>query len=360
MNDRHISILGMGLIGGSLARAVREKWPQAQLSLMDSGADTLALAGAALPGAKLTQDAAEAVRGAELIIICVPIQSLGVVARAMSPGISPGAVVTDAASVKRAAMEAIAPHLPQGLYFVPGHPIAGKESSGFSASDAALFTGKRVALTPESPPEAGSAEEMAAQYVAEFWRGLGAEPFFLPPDMHDRIYAAVSHLPQYLSFKINILFEDCNVTREEVAPDGPLARFLRLSRSSPDLWRGIFDANKINLNNALKKYREAMHQMQAELSEERAQTERIGGLSQACATFFPYLAASCLVSAIAREERELGVSFREFAGTGFADFTAPLAAAAPEAVMEAVSNHAAEVAQCLAKFIGLLDSPGLD
>ncbi len=336
-----VAVIGCGLIGGSVLKAIRATWPDVRLIACDPDAASrdyiqqhnLADMISAVPNAA----------GAQLVVLASPIPALAENAAVIGPGLEANILVTDVASVKLPAIAAIAPHMPNGVQYIPGHPIAGSEKKGVGAAQAELFAGKRVVLTPEQPDLPGVAE------VAAFWRGLGADVLYMPPDLHDQMYAAVSHVPQFLAFIIKTLHEFAHVTPEHDIT----RRFFRLCDSDAALWSGIFEANKDNISRVLGLYLEALHQIIQELGSAQEEAAEVKPQPQvdaeAAIALFPYFAASCLVSAVAREERALGVKMRNYAGTGFADFTAPLVQD-PEAVMERASTHAKALAALLEKF----------
>lgn len=332
-----IAIIGLGLIGGSVALAARRAFPGAYIAVADADAGTRAAASTRFA---VHEEVGEAVRGAELVVLAVPIPALAGVARAIAPHLAEGALVTDVASVKMPLVEEVAPLLPAHAALIPAHPIAGSERSGFGAAEADLFNGKRVILTPADP------QHPAVERVAAFWRAMGVRVEFMPPDMHDRIYAAVSHLPQYLAFKIKVLLKE-----KQMALESP--RFLRLGGSPHALWQGIFDANKTNISSSLHDYLRALHQIIGELEEGKANTSAVD--AQAALQVFPRIAASCLVSACAMLERELGLPVARYAGSGFKDFTAPLESP-PEDDLAAISIHAAQVAALLKDFAAKLEA----
>lgn len=338
MPFQRIAILGIGLIGGSLAKAARERQPNVALMLSDIDASTRAQAAA--EGFAAVADSAEAVRDADVVVLAVPIPALAEVARAIAPHVRQGAIITDVASVKMPMIERVASLLPPSVACVPGHPIAGSEAGSFSASRADLFTGKRMVLTPVDP------HHPAVQPVAEWWRALGTEVTFMPPDLHDRIYAAVSHLNQIIAFIYSDLLKAAQV---ELQADDRLRRFLRLGQSPRVLWQGIFDANKTNINDMINVFLKLLHQMIGELRQAENASSVPLTAQQLYGTLLPHIIASCCAAVAAQLEDEVGVPVIPYAGNGFRDFTAPLEAP-PEPVLEAISGHAHAVADALERF----------
>lgn len=341
---KHVAILGMGLIGGSLARAIRACLPDMRITAMDLDADSLRIVHEMGLADYCTLDAAQAVQGADLVILAVPVAALAEVARAIAPHLAAGAAVTDVASVKHILLEEVAPLLPKGVALVPAHPIAGSEKSGVAAGSAMLFAGKRVVLTPENP------EDAAVQPISQFWRALHAEIHYMPAELHDRIYACMSHFPQLLSFAINDLYKNHQVEHDE---SEAFRRFMRLSGSSPALWEGIFIANKDNINSCLEHYLRVLHQISSELREGASgpQSAPDGGI--VFTRLFPRIAASALISTAHMQEREIHVPLKTYAGSGFKDFTLP-ATEPPDEHLAHISEHALAVADAVDEFALLL------
>lgn len=337
-----VTIIGLGLIGSSIARAAHEHGIANTIIGCDSNEVSLAY------GRKqgfidvAAYDPATAVAESQLVILAAPTPALGEIARLIAPNLMHGAIVMDVASVKRAAIAAISVHLPEHVHFVPAHPIAGSEATGASAGRADLFQGKRIIITPDAPPEGE-----LLQTVNSFWQRLGARVEGMPPALHDMVYAYVSHLPQLLAFGVKAPVGDV------AAPGETLSRFLRLSSSSPELWAGIFSLNQDNLLNALDDYLNVIKHIHDELLDapEDAPNERDETLART--RLFPRIVASCLVTTVMNAEKKAGFPFARFAGTGFADMTAP-AIEAPDEDIERISNQFQAVRPVLREFIDKL------
>lgn len=249
----------------------------------------------------------------------------------------------DVASVKVPAVAAIAPHIPDGVHFIPAHPIAGNEHSGVAAGLADLFEKKRVIVTPDNPQE-----DFALQNIVSFWKALGGRCEAMPAAMHDVIYAYVSHLPQLLAFAAAAPLEDY---LDESNNDPLLQKFLRLNASNPDMWIDIFIMNKEHVLKALDRYLDVVAHVISEFSE--APQDAIStseDTTLARTALFPRIAASCLVTTVMEAEKQAGFSFARYAGTGFADFTYP-ASQPPEGDMESISNQYADVGVVLAEYV---------
>ena len=264
-----LALIGVGLIGSSIARAARSARRGerdrrdgavrrhaagvAELGIADQVVEGNAAAVAELGLAdQVVESNAAAVAGADLVIVCVPVGACGEVAAEIGPHLAPGATVSDVGSVKAAVMRDMAPHLPAGVHFVPAHPVAGTENSGPDAGFAALFVGRWCILTP---PE--DADDAAVGKLAAFWRALGANVETMPAAHHDLVLAITSHLPHLIAYTIvGTADELAEVTRSEVLKfsaggfrdftrtDGT-ARFRHaIAASDPTMWRDVFLANK--------------------------------------------------------------------------------------------------------------------
>ena len=191
---------------------------------------------------KVVATNAEAVAGADLVIVCVPVGVCGAVAKEIAPHLKAGAIVSDVGSVKGSIVRDMAPHLPDNVHFVPAHPVAGTEHSGPEAGFAELFENRWCILTP---PEGTDRESV--DRLAEFWRLLGANVEIMTPDHHDLVLAVTSHLPHLIAYTIVGTADELEtVTRSEVFKfsAGGFRDFTRIAASDPTMWRDIFLANK--------------------------------------------------------------------------------------------------------------------
>jgi cyclohexadieny/prephenate dehydrogenase len=237
-----LALIGIGLIGSSIARAARVQGVVRTIVATAPSAATrqrvleLALAD------QVTDTNAAAAASADLVIACVPVGQSGAVAREIGPHLKPGAILSDVGSVKSAVLDAMAPHLPEGVHFVPAHPVAGTEHSGPDAGFAELFVNRWCILTP--PPHADAA---AVERLAAFWRALGANVETMSAEHHDLVLAVTSHLPHLIAYTIVGTAEDlAEVTRSEVLKfsAGGFRDFTRIAASDPTMWRDVFLANK--------------------------------------------------------------------------------------------------------------------
>ena len=255
-----VALIGIGLIGSSISHAIRRRGLATRITGHARTAETreTALRLGLVDEAFAT--AGEAVTDADLVILCVPVGACGTVAREVGPHLKAGAVVTDVGSVKASVVRDVAPHLPDTVSFVPGHPIAGTENSGPEAGFAELFDDRWCILTPteESPPE-------AVERLAQFWRDLGSEVETMSPDHHDLVLAITSHLPHLIAFNIvNSARHLERVTDTEVIKfsAGGFRDFTRIAASDPVMWRDVFLNNKEAVLEMLGRFSEDLTDLQ--------------------------------------------------------------------------------------------------
>jgi cyclohexadieny/prephenate dehydrogenase len=237
-----VALIGLGLIGSSIARAVRAFGAARSISASDASAEVVARVEALGIADAATTDAAEAVRGADLVILCVPVGVCGEVARVIAPHLSPGAHLSDVGSVKSAVVAQVAPHVPASVHFSPAHPIAGTEYSGPDAGFATLFQNRWCILTPQADADAAAASKLTA-----FWTRLGANVETMSAAHHDLVLAVTSHLPHLIAYNIVGTAADLEeVTQSEVIKFSAsgFRDFTRIAASDPTMWRDIFLNNR--------------------------------------------------------------------------------------------------------------------
>ncbi len=337
-----ITVIGLGLIGSSIARAVKANHLAGTIIGCDENEISLAYARKHGFIDTAMHDAKAAVSGSDLVIIATPLSSLSAVAQSIAPGLRAGAIVMDTCSVKQEAIQAIAPHLPANVDFVPTHPIAGSEQSGVSAGRADMFERKRVIITPNDP----SQKSQVLQIVTSFWQGMGAKLEGMPPHLHDMIYAYVSHLPQLLA---RIAAKQCTPEALASKSDELIQKFTRLSHSDLDLWIEIFMHNRENMLAALDRYMDVVAHITHELAEAPADSSNPAGDAAIHSALFPRIAASCLITTVMEAEKKAGFTFSRYAGTGFADFTYP-ASQPPDEDIESISNHHSAVLRIMIEY----------
>ena len=254
-----VAIIGMGLIGSSLARAVRVSMPTVRLSVTDADPAVRARVADLDLADDVADSAGAAVIDADLVVLCVPVGAMAGVAGEIVGDLAAGAVVSDVGSVKGAVLEALTAALP-GISIVPAHPVAGTEKSGPDAGFATLFAGRWCILTPPA-----GADATAIERLAEFWRRLGATVEVMDAAHHDLVLAVTSHLPHLIAYSIVGTASDMEaVTRSEVIKfsAGGFRDFTRIAASDPVMWRDVFLANREAVLNVLQRFTEDLTALQ--------------------------------------------------------------------------------------------------
>jgi len=252
---RRLALLGIGLIGSSVARIAKERGDLAAEIVVNARTqktlDRVVQLGFA---DRVEANPARAVEGADGVMLCAPVGAFASIAEAIAPALAPGAVLTDVGSTKQSVIRDIGPFVPEGVHFVPAHPLAGTEYSGPDSGFTTLFKGRWTLLTP--PP---GTDEAAVEKVAELWRRCGSMVERMEPAHHDRVLAIVSHLPHLLAFTICGTADDlAEETRREVtnfAASG-FRDFTRIAASDPVMWRDIFLNNREALLEMLARFME--------------------------------------------------------------------------------------------------------
>jgi cyclohexadieny/prephenate dehydrogenase len=203
---------------------------------------------------QIVESNADAVAGADLVIVCIPVGACGAVAKEIGPHLMAGATVSDVGSVKGAVLRDMAPHLPGNVHFIPAHPVAGTENSGPDAGFAELFVNRWCILTPPEQADAAAIERLRS-----FWAALGANVETMPAAHHDLVLGITSHLPHLIAYTIVGTAEDLSeVTRSEVLKfsAGGFRDFTRIAASDPTMWRDVFLANKDAVLEMLARFNE--------------------------------------------------------------------------------------------------------
>jgi cyclohexadieny/prephenate dehydrogenase len=237
-----LALIGVGLIGSSIARAVRAQGAARTIVATARSPKTRRRVAELGIADQVVETNAAVVEGADLVIVCIPVGACGVVAREIGPHLSAGVIVSDVGSVKGSVVRDMAPHLPKTVHFIPAHPVAGTEYSGPDAGFAELFVNRWCILTPPEGANANAIEKLAA-----FWRMLGANVEIMAPDHHDLVLAITSHLPHLIAYTIVGTADELQtVTRSEVLKfsAGGFRDFTRIAASDPTMWRDVFLANK--------------------------------------------------------------------------------------------------------------------
>lgn len=256
-----IALIGLGLIGSSISHAARRGGLAKSIVGTARTAETRAVALEMGLVDEAYKTAEEAVRDADLVVLCVPVGACGAVAETIRSALKPGAILTDVGSVKAAVVADVGPHVPEGVDFVPGHPIAGTEYSGPEAGFAELFDERWCILTPTPKTSPGAVARLTA-----FWEALGSDVEIMAPEHHDMVLAVTSHLPHLIAFNIvNAAAHLERVTEKEVIKFSAAGfrDFTRIAASDPTMWRDVFLKN-----------REAVLEMLGRFSEDLATLQR--------------------------------------------------------------------------------------
>lgn len=255
-----IALVGIGLIGSSLARVIRREGLAQHVAIATRSETTLARASELDLGSSYTTDAREAVRDADLVIVSVPVGSSGEVAEEIAPALKKGAILTDVGSTKASVIAQIEPHVPDGVHFIPGHPLAGTEKSGPDAGFAELFENRWCIFTPLAGTDPAALEKLS-----EFWRRCGSNIDTMDPQHHDMTLAIVSHLPHIIAYNIVGTADDLqSVTKSEVIKYSAsgFRDFTRLAASDPTMWRDVCLHNKDAILEMLARFSEDLASLQ--------------------------------------------------------------------------------------------------
>ncbi|MCB1783471.1 MAG: prephenate/arogenate dehydrogenase family protein [Alphaproteobacteria bacterium] len=259
MFDR-IAIIGMGLIGSSIARNVREKGLAKTLVAGDLSEDVCHAVVELDLADYVTRDLARAVEGADLVILAVPVGAMAAAMRGIAPGLKDNVIISDTGSVKMAVIEAVRPYLRAGMEFIPAHPIAGTEFSGPESGFAKLFQGRWCILTPM--PET---EIRAVEKLTQFWEACGSMIEIMEPAHHDLVLGITSHLPHLIAYTIvgtaTELEEDTKSEVIKFSASG-FRDFTRIAASDPVMWRDVFLNNKVAVLEILQRFTEDLTALQ--------------------------------------------------------------------------------------------------
>ena len=264
-----VTIIGLGLIGSSVARAVRQHMPTVRLTGHDADAGVRARADALDIVDDITDTVGAAVTDAEFVILCVPVGAMGKVAAEMAADLPAEAIVSDVGSCKAEVARALTLALPSAT-IVPAHPVAGTERSGPEAGFATLFHGRWCIVTPLA-----DGDPVATDRVAEFWRRLGSQVETMAPEHHDRVLAVTSHLPHLIAYTIVGTANDlAEVTQSEVIKfsAGGFRDFTRIAASDPTMWRDVFLANKEAVLEMLQRFSEDLTHLQRAIRRDDGDT----------------------------------------------------------------------------------------
>src|SRR3569623_1479005 len=255
-----LALIGIGLIGSSIARATRLKGLAKTIAISTRRQETLDEARALGLGDTYTMDPIEAVKPADLVILCFPVQSFGSVMAQIGPYLELGAILSDVGSVKAHVLREMQPHTPHGVYLIPGHPIAGTEHSGPAAGFPELFINRWSVLTPDKPVPAEAVARLTA-----FWSELGSNVEVMDAVHHDMVLAITSHIPHLVAYNIVGTVADREQdTQSEVIKFSAsgFRDFTRIAASDPVMWRDVFLTNRDAVLEMLGRFLEDLSQLQ--------------------------------------------------------------------------------------------------
>ena len=272
-----VAIIGIGLIGSSVALALRANGLAGHVACHDADADVRARADALDIVDSMHADIAGAVDGADLVVVATPVGACGAVAEAMGAHLKPGAIVTDVGSVKGSVITAMTPHIPEGVHLVPGHPVAGTEHSGPESGFADLFQNRFSILTP---PPGANADAVAT--LSRLWQGMGSDVEVMDAEHHDRVLAITSHLPHLIAYTIVGTAADLETELEAQPRDdeevttrevikysaGGFRDFTRIAASDPVMWRDVFLLNKDAVLEMVGRFTEDMTALQSAIHDD--------------------------------------------------------------------------------------------
>ena len=256
---RRVALIGLGLIASSMAHAMRAGGLAGEIVGYARSPETRAVA-RELFCDRVTETAAEAAAGADLVVLCVPVGAMGALAEEIGPHLKPGAVVTDVGSVKQAVVDAVAPHLPKGVHFIPGHPLAGTEYSGPRSGFATLFQNRWWLLTPLPGTDEGEVARLESLLVA-----MGANVDRMDVARHDLVLAVVSHTPHLIAYTmVGVADHMRRVSQSEVIKYSAsgFRDFTRIAASDPTMWRDVFLTNKDAVLDILGRFAEELFTLQ--------------------------------------------------------------------------------------------------
>ncbi|SER72204.1 prephenate dehydrogenase [Tranquillimonas rosea] len=255
-----VALIGLGLIAGSMSLAIRRAGLAGEVVGTARSPETRAVAAEIGLCDRIVDTATEAVAGADLVVLAVPVGAMGAVAAEIGPYLAPGATVTDVGSVKKSVIEAVGPHIPEGVHFVPGHPLAGTEHSGPRSGFAELFDNRWCLLVPVP----GTEPEAVARLRA-LWEGIGAHVEEMDAEHHDLVLAVTSHAPHLIAYTMVGVADDLRrVTDSEVIKYSAAGfrDFTRIAASDPTMWRDVFLTNKEATLEILGRFTEELFALQ--------------------------------------------------------------------------------------------------
>ncbi len=255
-----VGLIGLGLIAGSMAHAMRRDGLAGEITGYARSEETRRVAAEIGLVDRVCDSAADAVKGADLVVLCVPVGAMGAVAAEIAPHLDKGATVSDVGSVKRAVIEAVGPHIPDGVHFIPAHPLAGTEKSGPRSGFAELFDNRWCLIVPVE-----GTEEAAIARLRRFWEAMGANVDEMEAEHHDLVLAVTSHAPHLIAYTMVGVADDLQrVTQKEVVNFSATGfrDFTRIAASDPTMWRDVFLNNKDATLEILGRFTEELFALQ--------------------------------------------------------------------------------------------------
>jgi len=257
---KRVALIGLGLIASSMFWAMKRGNLVDEVTGYARSAETRAKAREIGLCDRVCDTAKEAVEGADLVVLCVPVGAMEAVAKEIAPALMPGATVTDVGSVKRAVIEAVGSHIPSGVHFIPGHPLAGTEHSGPRSGFAELFDGRWCVLTPEE-----GEDPKAVDRLTRLWEAMGSNVDLMGVDRHDLVLAVTSHAPHLIAYTMVGVADDLRrITDSEVIKYSAAGfrDFTRIAASDPTMWRDVFLTNKDATLELLGRFTEELFALQ--------------------------------------------------------------------------------------------------
>ena len=254
-----LALIGVGLIGGSIARAAREYGVVRSIVATARSEATRRRVIELGIADQVVETNAEAAKDADLVIVCIPVGASGPVTAEIAASLKPGAILSDVGSVKTAVLKDMAPHVPAGVHLIPAHPVAGTENSGPDSGFPELFVNRWCILTPPQGADADAVEKLRA-----FWTALGANVEIMTAEHHDMVLAITSHLPHLIAYTIVGTAEEFStVSRSEVLKfsAGGFRDFTRIAASDPTMWRDVFLHNKEAVLEMLAQFNEDLSRL---------------------------------------------------------------------------------------------------
>jgi cyclohexadieny/prephenate dehydrogenase len=266
-----LAVIGQGHIGSSIVRSLYERRIPGEVVITDvSPKVRKRIRELGLGAARVADSNREAVDGADLVIVCVPVGRIGAVAKEVAPQLSANAIFSDVGSVKGSVVRDVAPNLPPHVHFVPAHPLAGTEKSGPDSGLPDLFENRWCIVTPPEATDAAAIDKVTA-----FWRALGSVTEVMSVEHHDYVLAITSHLPHLIAFSIfHTALRHEQATNSEVIKfsAGGFRDFTRIASSNPTMWRDIFLNNKEAVLNVLKEFNADIAALAHAIEHDDAQT----------------------------------------------------------------------------------------